>query len=49
MEIQAFANASMRDASPGFFADGSVPAMTTPLAVAAAEFVVVGSTICLVC
>lgn len=51
-DVQNFANTAQRFADPGFRTDASVPAMTTPtvaLTPAAAEYVVAGSTICLIC
>ncbi len=45
--VQDFANTSMGAAVPGFQADSKTPAMATPIY--AAQFVVQGSTICLVC
>lgn len=52
LEVQEFANGMMRTAKAGYHTDGSIPAMTTPTVVftpAAVEYVVAGSTICLVC
>ncbi|WIB67587.1 cypemycin family RiPP [Curtobacterium sp. MCBD17_035] len=49
LEVQAFANTALSSAEAGARADASIPAMTTPTIVAAAEFVVAGSTICLIC
>lgn len=49
LEVQAFANAALSSAEAGARADASIPAMTTPTVVVAAEYVVAGSTICLIC
>ncbi|MCJ1707115.1 cypemycin family RiPP [Microbacterium sp. VKM Ac-2923] len=49
LDVQAFANQEMRCAMPGAQGDATNPAMTTPAFVTAAQFVVQGSTICLVC
>ncbi len=46
---QDFANAALSGAAPGFHAAADTPAMTTPATPTAAQFVVQGSTICLVC
>ena len=46
---EEFANAFLGDAAPGFHSDAGVPAMVTPVTPAAAQFVVQGSTICLIC
>ncbi|SDZ55813.1 cypemycin family RiPP [Herbiconiux ginsengi] len=49
LEVQEFANQMMRHAEPGMRGDASNPAMTTPAFVTAAQFVIQGSTICLIC
>lgn len=52
LEVQAFANSALRSVDAEIGGDSSIPAMTTPTVVftpAAAEYVVVGSTICLIC
>jgi hypothetical protein len=46
---EEFANAYLSAASPGFHSDAGVPAMVTPVTPAAAQYVVQGSTICLMC
>jgi hypothetical protein len=46
---QEFANSVLAGAAPGFHSDSDVPAMATPATPTAAQFVVQGSTICLVC
>ncbi|SCK51299.1 hypothetical protein H181DRAFT_04641 [Streptomyces sp. WMMB 714] len=46
---QEFANSVLAGAAPGFYSDSDVPAMATPATPTAAQFVVQGSTICLVC
>ncbi|WP_183091680.1 cypemycin family RiPP [Streptomyces radicis] len=46
---QEFANGVLRDAAPGFHSDSEIPAMATPATPTAAQFVIQGSTICLVC
>ncbi|MBM7412521.1 hypothetical protein JOE38_002344 [Clavibacter michiganensis] len=49
LEVQDFANQMLRTAEPGLRNDVGTPAMTTPAFVTAAQFVVQGSTICLIC
>lgn len=49
LEVQEFANQMLRHAEPGMRGDASNPAMTTPAFVTAAQFVIQGSTICLIC
>lgn len=52
LEVQNFVNATMGSAEAGFHADGSIPAMTTPTVIftpTAVQYIIVGSTICLVC
>lgn len=52
LDVEAFANSSLRGASSGLRSDSTVPAMTTPTVAftpTAAQFVVAGSTVCLVC
>lgn len=46
MDVQNFANSAMGSAEAGLKTDASAPAMTTPTAV---QFVIQGSTICLIC
>ncbi|MBT2900936.1 MULTISPECIES: cypemycin family RiPP [unclassified Streptomyces] len=46
MATQDFANSALVGAVPGFHSDPETPAMATP---AVAQFVIQGSTICLVC
>ncbi|MGW7096318.1 cypemycin family RiPP [Streptomyces sp. NPDC054874] len=46
MATQEFANSVLAGAVPGFHSDAETPAMATP---AVAQFVIQGSTICLVC
>ncbi|CAM5258089.1 cypemycin family RiPP [Streptomyces griseus] len=46
MATQDFANSVLAGAVPGFHSDAETPAMATP---AVAQFVIQGSTICLVC
>ncbi|MET8983774.1 cypemycin family RiPP [Streptomyces sp. NPDC004539] len=49
LAAQEFANSVLSLAVPGFHADCETPAMATPATPAAAQFVIQGSTICLVC
>ncbi|MFJ2767602.1 cypemycin family RiPP [Streptomyces sp. NPDC087300] len=49
MAAQDFANTVLSGAAPGFHADCETPAMATPATPTAAQFVIQGSTICLVC
>lgn len=49
MSAQEFANTVMFDAAPGFQAESQTPAMATPATPTVAQFVIQGSTICLVC
>lgn len=49
IETQEFANSVLSGAAPGFHSDSEIPAMATPATPAAAQFVIQGSTICLVC
>lgn len=46
---QEFANSVLGGAAPGFHSDSQVPAMVTPATPGAVQFVIQGSTICLVC
>ncbi|MDT0379534.1 cypemycin family RiPP [Streptomyces sp. DSM 42041] len=46
---QEFANSVLSTAAPGFHSDSETPAMATPATPTAAQFVIQGSTICLVC
>jgi hypothetical protein len=51
-DVEAFANSSLRAATAGVRSDSTIPAMTTPTVAftpTAAQYVVAGSTICLVC
>jgi hypothetical protein len=49
MDAQEFANSVLSKAAPGFHSDSEIPAMATPATPTAAQFVIQGSTICLVC
>nr|QBA31011.1 SinA [Streptomyces sp.] len=49
LAAQEFANTALGAATPGFHADCETPAMATPATPTAAQFVIQGSTICLVC
>ncbi|MFC7813888.1 MULTISPECIES: cypemycin family RiPP [unclassified Streptomyces] len=49
LAAQEFANSVLDGAAPGFHADAQTPAMVTPATPTAAQFVIQGSTICLVC
>ncbi|MYS11282.1 cypemycin family RiPP [Streptomyces sp. SID6041] len=49
LAAQDFANSMLSAAGPGFHADCETPAMATPATPTVAQFVVQGSTICLVC
>ncbi|MEV7865602.1 cypemycin family RiPP [Streptomyces sp. NPDC088124] len=49
LAAQDFANTVLGGAAPGFHSDCETPAMATPATPAAAQFVIQGSTICLVC
>lgn len=52
LEVEGFANSMMSSTAAGFSADRDIPAMTTPtvtLTPGAAEYVIAGSTICLIC
>ncbi|WP_146076708.1 cypemycin family RiPP [Rathayibacter tritici] len=49
LEVQTFANAALSSVEAGARTDGSIPAMTTPTVVVATEYVVAGSTVCLIC
>ncbi|MFJ2936373.1 cypemycin family RiPP [Streptomyces sp. NPDC087219] len=49
LAAQDFANTVLSAAAPGFHADCETPAMATPATPTVAQFVVQGSTICLVC
>ncbi|MEV1045682.1 cypemycin family RiPP [Streptomyces sp. NPDC049916] len=49
LETQEFANSVLGGAAPGFHSDSEIPAMATPATPTAAQFVIQGSTICLVC
>lgn len=49
LEVQVFANSTLSAAEAGARADAAIPAMTTPTVIVAAEYVVAGSTICLIC
>ncbi|MEV5882774.1 cypemycin family RiPP [Streptomyces sp. NPDC052020] len=46
---QEFANSVLSGAAPGFHSDSQVPAMVTPATPTVAQYVIQGSTICLVC
>ncbi|MFF2375312.1 cypemycin family RiPP [Streptomyces xiamenensis] len=46
---QEFANSVLCTAAPGFHSDSETPAMATPATPTAVQFVIQGSTICLVC
>ncbi|WP_368630342.1 cypemycin family RiPP [Kocuria carniphila] len=48
-DVQAFANSTLSMAAPGFIAESEAPALATPATPTAAQFVIQGSTICLVC
>jgi|GEM_PF-7099797 len=49
LEVEAFANQHMADASAGYRTDSMTPAMTTPVTYSVAIYVIQGSTICLIC
>jgi hypothetical protein len=49
LAAQEFANSVLGGAAPGFHADAETPAMATPATPTAVQFVIQGSTICLVC
>ncbi|MCB8902778.1 MULTISPECIES: cypemycin family RiPP [unclassified Streptomyces] len=49
LAAQDFANTVLSAAAPGFHADCETPAMATPATPTVAQFVIQGSTICLVC
>ncbi|WP_461026556.1 cypemycin family RiPP [Streptomyces sparsus] len=49
LAAQDFANTVLSGAAPGFHSDCETPAMATPATPTAAQFVIQGSTICLVC
>ncbi|MGW7353425.1 cypemycin family RiPP [Streptomyces sp. NPDC054784] len=49
MAAQEFANSVLVGGVPGFHSDSEIPAMATPATPTAAQFVIQGSTICLVC
>ncbi|WP_369213376.1 cypemycin family RiPP [Streptomyces flavofungini] len=49
LAAQEFANTILSGAAPGFHSDCETPAMATPATPTAAQFVIQGSTICLVC
>ncbi|WP_374043684.1 cypemycin family RiPP [uncultured Corynebacterium sp.] len=49
LEVENFANTAMLSPSAGFATDSATPAMTTPTTPTAAQFVIYGSTICLIC
>ncbi|MFE3598687.1 cypemycin family RiPP [Streptomyces sp. NPDC059096] len=49
LATQEFANSVLGGAAPGFHSDSEIPAMATPATPTAAQFVIQGSTICLVC
>ncbi len=49
LAAQDFANTVLSGSAPGFHSDCETPAMATPATPTAAQFVIQGSTICLVC
>ena len=49
MTVEDIINTSAIDATPGFMEAIDTPSMTTPATFYAAQYAVVGSTLCLVC
>ncbi|MFI9122954.1 cypemycin family RiPP [Streptomyces bikiniensis] len=49
LAAQDFANTVLEGAVPGFHSNCETPAMATPATPTVAQFVIQGSTICLVC
>ncbi|MEU5976244.1 cypemycin family RiPP [Streptomyces sp. NPDC047315] len=49
LATQDFANSVLSAAGPGFHSDSEIPAMATPATPTVAQFVIQGSTVCLVC